>query len=240
MNYRVKLENFDGPLDLLLFLIKKNEVDLFNIPVAVITRQFLEYVELIKLLDLEYASDYILLAATLIRIKARMLLPKSPVDDDEEIEEDPRDELVRQLLEYQRFKEITSDMSRLENQRRLVYSRRYFDFNIDDEEILWEPNGDYTLFELMSVFKEVLKRKPRITHHHIEQHSVTAEEQMEFLLDLLAQKGGELLFYELAEQLTSRIVVIITFIAMLELIRNGKILITQSSTFGEIWIKIKK
>lgn len=240
MNYRVKLDNFDGPLDLLLFLIKKNEVDLFNIPIAEITRQFLEYVELIKLLDLEYASDYILLAATLIRIKAKMLLPKSPIEEDDETEEDPRDELVRQLLEYQRFKEITGDMSSLEHERRLVYRRRYFDYNLDDEEIVWQPNGNYTLFELMSVFKEVLKRKPRMTHHHIEQHSVTAEEQMTFLLDLLAQNNGEILFYEMAEKLATRIVVIVTFIAMLELIRNGKILITQSSTFGEIWIKMKK
>ena len=240
MNYRVKLDNFDGPLDLLLFLIKKNEVDLFNIPIAEITRQFLEYVELIKLLDLEYASDYILLAATLIRIKAKMLLPQSPVEDDEEIEEDPRDELVRQLLEYQRFKEITDDMSLLEHERRLVYSRRYFDYNLGEEEVVWEPNGNYTLFELMSVFKEVLKRKQRITHHHIEQHTVTAEEQMEFLLDLLAQNDGEILFYEMAEHLATRIVVIVTFIAMLELIRNSKIVVTQSSTFGEIWIKMKK
>ncbi|KAA3616177.1 MAG: hypothetical protein DWQ05_10540 [Calditrichaeota bacterium] len=240
MSYHVQLENFDGPLDLLLFLIKKNEVDLFNIPIAEITRQYLEYVEIIKMLDLEYASDFILLAATLIRIKAQMLLPKSPIEDDEEVEEDPRDELIRQLLEYQRFKEITGDMSELEQQRRLVYSRRFFDYNTEDEEIIWEPNGNYSLFELMSIFKEVLKRKPRITHHHIEQHSVTAEEQMAFLLTELANNNGVLLFYELAEKLTTRIVVIVTFIAMLELIRDGKIVITQSSTFGEIWIKMKK
>ncbi|MCA9730902.1 MAG: segregation/condensation protein A [Deferribacteres bacterium] len=240
MAYHVKLENFDGPLDLLLFLIKKNEVDLFNIPIAEITKQYLEYVDLINTLDLENASDYILLAATLIRIKAKMLLPKSPVEDEEEIEEDPRDELVRQLLEYQRFKEITNEMSDLEADRRLVYARRYFDYTTGEDEFVWETSGNYTLFELMSVFKEVLKRKPRITHHHVEQHPVTAEEQMAFLLAELDKHHGELLFYHMAEMLTSRIAVIVTFIAMLELIRNGKIEINQSSTFGEIWIKRRK
>ncbi|KAA3657036.1 MAG: hypothetical protein DWQ10_14160 [Calditrichaeota bacterium] len=240
MPYHVKLENFDGPLDLLLFLIKKNEVDLFNIPIAEITKQYLEYVDLINILDLENAGDYILLAATLIRIKAKMLLPKSPIEEDEEVEEDPRDELVRQLLEYQRFKEITGDMGELEEERRLHYPRRYFDFTIGEDEYVWETKGDYTLFELMSVFKDVLKRKPRVTHHHVEQYPVTAQEQMTFLLAELDKHHGELLFYRMAEMLTSRITVIVTFIALLELIRDGKIEVTQSSTFGEIWIKRRK
>lgn len=113
MAYRIKLNMFEGPLDLLLFLIKKEEVDIYDIPIADITKQFLEYVELITLLDLETAGDFILVAATLIRIKAQMLLPKNPEEGEEE-EEDPRQELVRRLLEYQQYKEVAMKFGELE------------------------------------------------------------------------------------------------------------------------------
>ncbi|MCI0447359.1 segregation/condensation protein A, partial [bacterium] len=125
MPYRVKLEAFEGPLDLLLFLIKKSEVDIYDIPIADITQQYLEYLEIITQLDLEGAGDFILVAATLIRIKAQMLLPKPPLEEGEE-EEDPRAELVRRLLEYQRFKEVAVQMSDLENHQRLLFPRAFF------------------------------------------------------------------------------------------------------------------
>jgi len=116
MAYRVKLQNFEGPLDLLLFLIKKNEVDIYDIPIADITSQYLEYVEIIKLLDLESAGEFILLAATLIRIKAKMLLPRPQSDEEEEII-DPRMELVTRLLEYKKFKELAFKMSEIEEEQ---------------------------------------------------------------------------------------------------------------------------
>src|SRR5512136_2432208 len=126
MAYKVKLESFEGPLDLLLFLIKKNEVDIYNIPVATITQQYLEYLEIIQLLDLESASDFIFMAATLMRIKAQMLLPKPSIDEEDEAVEDPRRELVYRLLEYKRFKDAAMGLAEKEDQARQLYPRGTF------------------------------------------------------------------------------------------------------------------
>ncbi|MCA9741127.1 segregation/condensation protein A [candidate division KSB1 bacterium] len=239
--YRVQLENFDGPLDLLLFLIKKNEVDLFDIPIAEITRQYLEYLDILKLLDLESASDFILMAATLIRIKAKMLLPKSPVEEDEEEEEDPREELVRRLLEYQRFKEVAMQMSDLADDRAQLYTRQYRNGDYDDLETEFDPTdgaiAQYTLFELIAAFKSILSRAPKVTEHMVEQIPVSTEQQMDYLLEKIDKQNGQVLFYQAIEALQNRISMIVTFLALLELIRRRVVAITQSSTFGEIWIK---
>ncbi|MDQ7054910.1 MAG: segregation/condensation protein A [candidate division KSB1 bacterium] len=241
MIYRVQLENFEGPLDLLLYLIKKNEVDLFNIPISEITRQYLEYIEIIQMLDLEGASDFILMAATLIRIKAKMLLPKPPVDMDEEEEEDPREELVRRLLEYQRFKEVAIKMADYESQRQLLYTRRYFDQHMEPEpQDWWDPKTSYTLFDLMWAFKEILQKAPKVTQHSVEQIPVTIDDQIGYILRQLDQNEGQLLFYELLEKLKKRIIMIVTFLSLLELIRRGEVEVTQSSTFGEIWVRRKR
>jgi len=243
MAYKVQLEKFEGPLDLLLFLIKKNEVDLFDIPVSEITQQYLEYIEVIQLLDLEGASDYIYMAATLIRIKAKMLLPKPPVEMDEE-EEDPRDELVRRLLEYQRFKEVAVQMADYEASRKQLFVRRYFDFDFDsngqDEERLLPPDSSITLFDLISIFKDLLHRAPKVTEHSIEPIPVTIEEQINYIIRALDAHDGEVLFYEMLEKVASRMAMIVTFLALLEMLRQGEIEVTQSSTFGEIWIRRKR
>lgn len=239
MSYRVNLQNFEGPLDLLLYLIRKNEVDLFNIPIAEITRQYLEYLEIIQLLDLESAADYILLAATLIRIKAKMLLPKPPVEVDEE-EEDPRDELVRRLLEYQRFKDVAIQMKDYEELGRSRFPRHYFDYDfIDEEKSAQLAAGTFTLFDLMGVFREVLRKMPAEIHHNVEQIPTTTEAQAEYILAQLDANEGQILFYAMIEKLKNRIVLIVTFLGLLELIRRGEVVVTQSSVFGEIWIKRK-
>ena len=241
MAYKVQLDQFEGPLDLLLFLIKKNEVDLFDIPVSEITQQYLEYIEVIQLLDLEGASDYIYMAATLIRIKAKMLLPKPPVEMEEE-EEDPRDELVRRLLEYQRFKEVAVQMADYEASRKQLFVRRYFDFdaNGQDEDSFLPPDNTVTLFDLISIFKDLLHRAPKVTEHSIEPIPVTIEEQINYIIRELDAHDGEVLFYEMIEKLANRIAMIVTFLALLELLRQGEIEATQSSTFGEIWIRQKR
>lgn len=237
MSYRVHLDNFDGPLDLLLFLIKKNEVDLFDIPIAAITQQFLEYLEVITTLDLEGASDFILMAATLIRIKAQMLLPKSEIESDEE-EEDPRDELVRRLLDYQRFKEVATKMSDFEEARRLVYPRAYFDYSFAEEsDVTWDPVKNFTLFDLMTVFKEVLQKTAKVSEHLVEKIPVTAEEQMDFILAQLEAHQGQVLFSKLLEATQNHLIMIVTFVALLEMIRRGRVEVVQSKTFGEIWLR---
>ncbi len=236
MPYRVKLEAFEGPLDLLLFLIKKSEVEIYDIPMAEITQQYLEYLDIITSLDLEGAGDFILLAATLIRIKAQMLLPKPPLEEGEE-EEDPRAELVRRLLDYQRFKEVATQMGGLESHQRLLYHRAFFDYDFEaDGGSYWQPPSNVTLFDLMGAFKQILARAAADKQHTVETISVTTEEQIEFIEQELQIKD-QLLFLALMERMPTRMMMIVTFIALLELIKRGGVHIVQSGNFGEIWIR---
>lgn len=234
MAYRVKLQNFEGPLDLLLFLIKKNEVDIYDIPIAEITSQYLEYVEIIKLLDLESAGEFILLAATLIRIKAKMLLPRPQTDEDEEII-DPRMELVNRLLEYKRFKELAFKLSDFEEQQSKVFPRCYYpEFEqVTDGGI--ELDEDVTIFSLISAFKQVLDRLPRETVHHVQDIQISLEQQVEYILNRLTT-SKQVSFFDLISYTRDRLVVVVTFIAMLELIKRGELIARQSDAFGEIWI----
>lgn len=237
MAYRVKLQNFEGPLDLLLFLIKKNEVDIYDIPVAEITSQYLKYVEIIKLLDLESAGEFILLASTLIRIKARMLLPRPQSDEEEEII-DPRMELVTRLLEYKKYKELAFKMSELEEKQSKIFSRGYYDELQHEAKEEIELDVDVTIFSLISTFKQVLDRMPKETFHHVEVIPISLEEQIEYILNQFVN-GKQMTFFELVSQLRDRLVVVVTFIALLELIRRGELKIRQSKSFGEIWIARK-
>lgn len=236
MAYRIKLNMFEGPLDLLLFLIKKEEVDIYDIPIADITKQFLEYVELITLLDLETAGDFILVAATLIRIKAQMLLPKNPEEGEEE-EEDPRQELVRRLLEYQQYKEVALKFGELEVRERDFFRRGFFDYDFSDAEPEFVPNtSNLSLFDLMAAFKRVLMRIPKETQHRVEAIPITIEDQIDYILQEI-ELERQLLFVNLLQKLPSKIYMIVTFIALLEMMRRGLIEATQSSPYGEIWIR---
>jgi len=237
MPYRVQLQNFEGPLDLLLFLIKKSEVEIYDIPVADITQQYLEYLTMIELLDLDNASEFILMAATLIRIKAQMLLPKPELGDDEEAE-DPREELVRRLLEYQRYKEVAWGISDLEKEQRQHFPRSDFSFDFEDDQEVEEelPAKEVSIFDLMSVFAEVVKRIPPRSEHTVEQIPVTLEEQAEVIMSLL-EKQERVLLTEMLQQIKERIVVIVTFVALLDLVKNKRLQLNQNKPFAEIWIR---
>ena len=235
--YSVKLDVFEGPLDLLLFLIKRDEMDIYDIPIAHITKQYLEYIELIKVLNLEVAGEFIVMAATLIRIKAKMLLPRTV---DEEEEEDPREELVQALLEYRKYKEAACVLKEKEKEQSNWFSRTDFSFleKLPKEEILVEAS----LYDLMSAFKKILDSQPKETFHTINYPKVTIEERIEYVLDYLAQKDGVVfteLFSDLKTQTSGsqvKLVMVVTFMAILELIRLQKILIRQTKHFSEIWV----
>ena len=238
MPYRVQLQNFEGPLDLLLFLIKKNEVEIYDIPVADITQQYLEYLNMIELLDLDNASEFVLMAATLIRIKAQMLLPKPELEDDEEAE-DPREELVRRLLEYQRYKEVAWQISDLEKEQRQHFARSAYSFNFEDDQDLEEEEllgKEVSIFDLMSVFSEVIKRIPPRTEYTVEQIPVTIEEQAEVIMALV-EKQERVLLTEMLQQIKERIVVIVTFVALLDLVKSKQFQLNQNNPFAEIWIR---
>ena len=238
MPYRVQLQNFEGPLDLLLFLIKKNEVEIYDIPFADITQQYLEYLNMIELLDLDNASEFVLMAATLIRIKAQMLLPKPELEDDEEAE-DPREELVRRLLEYQRYKEVAWQISDLEKEQRQHFARSAYSFNFEDDQDLEEEEllgKEVSIFDLMSVFSEVIKRIPPRTEYTVEQIPVTIEEQAEVIMALL-EKQERVLLTEMLQKIKERIVVIVTFVALLDLVKSKQLQLNQNNPFAEIWIR---
>ncbi len=239
MAYRVRLENFEGPLDLLLFLIRKNEVDIYDIPIAKITKQFLEYLEIIKILDLDVAGDFLVIASTLIRIKVQMLLPKPQLEDEDEQVIDPRLELVTKLLEYKRFKEVAHKLHELEDTQIDMYPRSYFDYIESDENEEDEIGGeDLNLFALIAAFKQVIEHIPKEVIHEIQDNEISTQEQAEYILNVV-RPNIQVSFVDLISQFRDRIKMVVTFIALLDLVRQELIIVKQAVPFGEIWITRK-
>lgn len=215
--YRIKLPSFEGPLDLLLFFIKRDELDIRDIPIARITKEFLEYLHYMTVLDLDVAGEFIVMAATLMQIKVRMLLPV----EEGEVEEDPRAELVRRLLEYKRFKEAAENLEFLDNHQRHLYYRQEFHhdpkhISLEDQE---EGLKNVTLFNLISLFKKAMDRLPKRVYHDIELSNVTIDEQLSYLVDFFRTRN-EATFLQLIAHMTEKMRIIVTVIALLELVKN--------------------
>ena len=237
MSYKIKLEIFEGPFDLLLFLIKKNEVDIYDIPIHEITDQFLEYLELMKILDLEIAGEFIEMVAILMNVKARMLLPK-PIGMSDEEYEDPRTELVERLIEYKKFKDAAMEISGFESKRRKLYSRKSIDkYFIKNEISTEEYLNDVTLFDLLLALKKALDNMPKITEHQVTRIDITIEQQTEYILKQFTSKSA-ILFSELINQMKEKIIIIVTFMALLDLINKRQLSVRQSENFDEIRIKL--
>jgi segregation and condensation protein A len=227
---RVHIPVFEGPLDLLLHLIQQNELEITDIPIAKITRQYLETLELMRELDLEVAGEFLVMAATLMRIKARMLLP--PAVSEEE-EEDPRQGLVRQLLEYSRFKEAAQDLGRLEAERRLLFERGSPAQLEDPESRELLP---VSMFRLLDALKSVLSRQAPPLVHTVSAEPLSLEEAIGLMRGQLLSTP-RVLFEELLERFVTRIEKITAFLGLLELLKRGSIAATQESLFGPIWIR---
>jgi segregation and condensation protein A len=230
--YTVRLETFEGPLDLLLHLIQKNEVDVFNIPIALITEQYLETLNVMKVLNLDVAGEYLLMASTLLHIKSKMLLPTSTEEEEEE-GEDPRAELVRRLLEYQKYKEAATDLERRPMLDRDVFIRLVL---IDQEESKGEERIEVNLFELLDVFRQVLERAKPETFHEVILDRLTVEEKVQDILSLLQRENRSIAFHLLFPGQASRRVIIVTFLAILELVKTKHIRIFQMAPFETIRI----
>jgi segregation and condensation protein A len=231
--YKVDLEVFEGPLDLLLYLIKRDEVDIYDIPIERITNQYMEYLNVMKMLDLNIAGEFIVMAATLMMIKSRMLLP---VDEREEIEEeeaDPRWDLVRQLVEYKKFKDIANQL-----QEREFHQENIFEFGgksavvleADDPGLVMQ---DVSLFDLIAAFNDVLKSAPPEQIGEIEGDRFTVADKVDYVLKTIREKG-EIRFSEMFGKIASRNEIICTFLAMLELLRLRHVKAVQDKNFGEI------
>lgn len=232
MTTRVQLEIFEGPLDLLLHLIKKNEVSITDIPIATITEQYLETLEVMQTLNLDVAGEFLVMAATLIHIKSRMLLPVTDAEEDEEEGADPRAELVRRLLEYQRFKDAADQLERRELLTRDVFVRSA----APTEGIPAPGFREVSVFELLTALKRVLDRLPKDAVHEVLLEKITVREKMTLLLDHL-RTHGKILFESLFAEVKSRMEVVVTFLAMLELVKVRAIRIFQEQATGPIQIE---
>jgi segregation and condensation protein A len=231
-DYTFRLEGFEGPLDLLLHLIQKNQLDIFNIPIALVTEQYLEYLQLMKVLNLDIAGEYLLMASTLLHIKSKMLLPKS-TDEEEEEEEDPRAELVRRLLEYQKYKQAALELEKRPLLDRDVFIRLVNEASEEEPE---EERIEVDLFELLEAFRKVLERvKPETIHEVVLEH-LRVEDKIQEIMSLLEKEKRSLAFHRLFPEQASRRVVVITLLAILELVKMKRIRIFQMAPFETIRI----
>lgn len=236
-DYRVKLEIFEGPIDLLLYLIRKNHFDIFDIPIANITEQYLEYLNVMKTLNLDVAGEFLMMSASLMEIKSKMLLS---TDEEKSVEEqDPRNELVQRLLEYQRYKAAADDLEKKSHLGWHTFKRQAPPDELSESEEIIETS----IFELIDAFKKVLEKYPSEVVQEITRDRITVAQKINELIERL--KNVEVLqFNELFKENTELSEIIATFIALLELIRLKLLKIIQPQQFGTIWIypteKLKK
>ena len=232
--FEVKLESFEGPLDLLLHLIKKSQMDIYNIQISQITEQYLKIIDQMQTLDLDVAGEFLLMASTLLQIKSKLLLPFGDPDEEDEEDEDPRAELVRRLLEYQRYKEAATELSTMDQVGRDTFLRL---LSPDDEigeqvEVLEEGN----VYLLIEAFGRLLKEMPVEVYHEVIQERLSVTERITELVELL--RGKESLgFSELFPKERGKPVLIVSFLAVLELVKMKMVRVSQEFRFGEIWLR---
>lgn len=233
-DYKVKLEIFDGPLDLLLYLVKKDEIDIYDVSIERITGQYLAYMQLFKILDLEVAGEFVLMAANLIYLKSRSLLPASQQPPEESAEEDdPRWELVRQLLEYKKFKDAAVHLHQREVSQENLFGRVVPQPDFQAE----RPLGELSIFDILGAFQNVLKRlNARENLREIFEENFSVSDKIELILKLSAATP-RISFDELFGSAATRPEVVVTFLALLELIRLKQLRVLQDEQFGEIFLE---
>ena len=232
MSYKIKLELFEGPLDLLLYLVKKDHLNIYDIPIAKVTEQYLEYLNLMQMLDLNIAGEFLVMAATLMQIKSKMLLPAEEDQSAGGEEEDPREELVRRLLEYEKFKEIAQDLRQKETDQREIFKRP----KVEAENEVAEKKDGYfeaSIFDLISAFSRALKDVPKEVFYEVVKDKFTIEEATHQILHLLLI-NQEVKLSELFSRAKNKLEIIVTFLAVLELIKMKEIVARQSELFQEI------
>jgi segregation and condensation protein A len=240
-----KLESFEGPLDLLLHLIDKTEVDIYNIPIKAITDQYMAYLSEMQEMELDITSEFLVMAATLLLIKSKMLLPKPPVieldSDDYDEGEDPRAELVRQLLEYRKFKGIADHLRDKELERSLIYTREPFDLTPYLPVVQENPVKGIYITDLMAAFQKVLRRLVgRNVVTRIKRDEISVKDRIKELIHLLQLRGGKVLFSKLFDEGITREEIVVTFLAMLELMKMKVIVCYQHRLFDDIVIQARE
>lgn len=234
--YKVQLEQFEGPLDLLLYFIKRDELDIYDIPIAKITEDYMKTVQDLKEVNISTAGEFIYMASTLMRIKSKMLLPSFSQDDEDEME-DPRLPLVRQLLEYQRFKEAAHSLSSLSEIRSRYFTRGKPKNISSVEENAAVFVRNVSLFDIATYFKAAIDNRPVISKYELHRELLSIEDQKAKLLAYV-DGDGILRFSSLMKRLKDKIEIIITFLAILDLIRESKIIVIQNELFSEMEIHL--
>ena len=235
MSYKVKLNIFEGPMDLLLFLIKKEKIDIQDIPIAKVTKQYMEYLNLMEMLDLEVAGEFLVVAATLMYIKSKMLLPKDEELEEEEDEGDPRDELVRKLLEYKKFKDAAGQLKEMHTKTKGMFFRTG---EGGGQKVISEDGTEYfeaSLFDLITSFKKVLETVPKEVFHEVIKNKYTVNDKINLIYNLLSRQA-KVYFLALFKETQTKEEAIVLFLSILELIKMNEILIVQQDSFGEIEI----
>ncbi|HIF82390.1 MAG TPA: chromosome segregation protein ScpA [Candidatus Marinimicrobia bacterium] len=233
MSYQVKLENFEGPMDLLLYFIRRDELDIYDIPIGQITKDFVDMIEEWKRMNMLIAGEFIVMAASLMRVKAKMMIPR-PELDDEGVIIDPRTELMQQLIDYKRFRDAAEMLDSIAGERSHVVPRQFEqDIKVLDGDKIGTLLRDVTLYDLARVFKEAMENRPVMSQFELSREPIRLEQQKEFLFKYF-DGDGRLKFSTLLKNLKTRLEIIVTFLAILDLVREGTCTFEQNDVFDDI------
>ena len=231
--YQIQIHNFEGPIDLLLYFIRRDELDIYDIPISKITKEFVETVEEWEKIHLHVAGDFIVMASTLMRIKAKLLLPRPELDDDGEII-DPRTELVQQLVEYKRYKNAAEILNNLSNDQSQKFTRQLEPLMaVEESDIEENLILDVTLFDLARFFKSAMDSMPVVSQFELNREPVKLEEQKKFIFKHF-DGDGKLKFSTILSKLETRMEIVVTFLAILDLVRDGSCKLIQEKVFGDL------
>lgn len=236
-SYQVKIDAFEGPLDLLLHLINEYEIDIYDIPVAEITKQYMNYIHTMKQLELNVASEYLVMAATLLAIKSQMLLPKQQIDEDiDEYEEDPREELMNRLIEYRKYKNAAEELKEKETSANQIFTRPPSVFegsNLQTDMV----RGDISIYDMLGALNKMIQRKKwdKPLDSTVTRAEIPIEERMNQMMDIVKESKTAILFEDLFTYKT-RSHIVITFMALLELMKNNEINCEQASHFKDLYL----
>lgn len=243
MQIKILEAGFEGPLDLLLHLIKQLEIDIYDIPMAEVTEQYMLYIQTMQELELDVASEYLVMAATLVAIKSRMILPQHQDEAEDEYwldldEEDPREELVVRLLEYKKYKEAARELQEREKERALFFTRPPTDLSEFATTLKPTIHGEkVTIYDMLGAYHKLLRRRRlrEPLHTKVERQEISIEKRMEEVIEFLQNEGRPMNFFDLFPIATKEHIVV-TFLAILELMKQNKIFAEQDENFGDIWL----
>ena len=233
MSYQVNLNNFQGPLDLLLFFIRRDELDIYDIPISSITSEFVSVIKEWEQMNMVVAGEFIDMASLLMRIKVKLLIPRPDLDEEGE-NIDPRDELIQKLVEYKRYRDAAEMLKTLGKAKKQLFVRQFKQVHlIENDDNLGDIFGDVSLYDLAKTFKIAMENRPVISQFELTREPIQLEKQKEFLIKFF-DGDGKLKFSSLLEKIRNRVEIIVTFLAILDLVREGVCTLNQNNIFGDI------